>query len=318
MEFSQFNIKNDLYIDKNIYKQSTPLSIKSYIQTLNLKYLYSDIFENLWFALNNKNLIIINKDLLKFIFKNPNNKFKHLYKLINQHDFVYYKNNQSQFDKYKHLNDIDNTCCFLISFKNLKKYFYSKRKVKFEKIYYLVSIEKLFREYVLYLNTGILFNYEKEFIEKQNIVKTDLKVFYILWDCIKNNNDIIITHHMLNFLDFTLPCIQHTFKKNYNEKCFINFLQSVDIPFEEINYKDERCLNNKEVYNFLLKYYKKINLKNKKWVLLTLKNFKCLLNVLNTNKKQKIISYFESINFLYNTYYKKKIIKNNAIITLIR
>lgn len=309
METYQVTIKNDLYIKNNL---SSKLNIFEYIKVLNLNHLYNHVFDNLWFALNHKNLIIINKELLNFIFKENKNKIYCLYKIIKKkHNYIFYTQNNENFKEYLHLNTLFDDCCYLISFVDLKHFLFSRKKIDFPKINYIISIEKLFKDYNMYLNTGILFKNEDLFIKKQNIIKTDLKVFEIFWDSIKNNHDIIITHHILKFLDFDVPCIQHTFKKNYNEKILIEFLNKAKIPFEKIKYKDERCFNNKEVYNFLSKYYKNKKLKNKKWILLTLENFKSLLCFLRTERKQEIISYFIKVNLLYNSFFTKKINKSN-------
>ncbi|CCU55453.1 N1R/p28-like protein [Adoxophyes honmai entomopoxvirus 'L'] len=129
--------------------------------------------------------------------------------------------------------------------------------------------------------------------------------FSDIWYPLFEEKDILITNDILTFIYYfpegasPPPEMFKGFKKN-----LIDSLNNYNIKFAEIDYKNEYAYNNIKLQNEI-KSVSPNNILRKKWIILTVDNFKLLIMRLNTKSANRIREYYlmiESLLYKYINY----------------
>ncbi|CCU56117.1 N1R/p28-like protein [Choristoneura rosaceana entomopoxvirus 'L'] len=145
--------------------------------------------------------------------------------------------------------------------------------------------------------------------------------FKDIWYPLFEEKDILITNDILSFIYYfpegglPPPEIYKGFKKN-----LIDSLNNYNIKYIEIDYKHEFIINNEKTINEI-KIIKSNNLSRKRWIILSVENFKLMIMRLNTKSAHHIREYYlllETILYKYIKYVNNfnNIIKNNELMKL--
>lgn len=153
-----------------------------------------------------------------------------------------------------------------------------------------------------------------KFIEKKNFVMIDNNLFNELWFSIENDKDILITKTIINFIfsqikkkEVDLSPLKLFYQR---KKKFLSLLFKHNIPFETVNYENEKCKD----YKYILDEIKNTDEKNlhlKRYILMTKTNFKTFISIKNTILNEFYLN-IEKLHELYHKYIENINNKNFA------
>lgn len=325
-------LNKDHPIDKEFidFVNNNFIDIYSYMTKNNLNFDQNKFFETLWLSINNNIEVLITDDILEYINLNENENENYI-NLSNQEKYIKFLfENQLSFEEINYKNKkcknyieiqnyIDeinsdeineNKTWLLISLKNFLKsidLLNQNKNSEIKNFIHVLQELKIDYDEYLYVNQPLLTIFS--FMQNQNMILCDNENFYNLWTSLENKTEILITNNLLVFMGFLNKSDARenfTHVRNHNQHNYILYLKKNNILFKQINYEDKKAKNYSEIQN----YIKRANphtLHSKRWLILSIDDFKESLMMLN-NKNGKIVKKYylqlEKIFYAYNDYVK--------------
>ncbi|AAG02915.1 MTG-like gene family protein [Betaentomopoxvirus amoorei] len=192
-----------------------------------------------------------------------------------------------------------------LNYTNYEEYFEDNE----DRYYSLRSLKKIFNENE-YEKNLIKFLNDNTFVDIFTFITNndyDFKLgswFKDIWYPLFEEKDVLITNDILTFIYYfpegsqPPPEMFKGYKKN-----LIDSLNNYNIKFIEIDYKHEYVLTNKKLKNEI-KFITPNNILRKRWIILSVENFKLLIMRLNTKSAHYIREYYLFIEGLLYKYTK--------------